>query len=111
MELEVGDLFIVTRGSKIAKNAFLWPFGLSGNETESWKGGGEQDDEPRYDRSYGDRVFKVHAVAGPIVAVEMVSGSEWPGGRTKFMFNTREIEVWPCGQEFLDAMQEKGETK
>ena len=90
--LEQGDLFVVTKGTMLYPNSFLF---LSSNTA------------PRPDRSYDGKVLKVLFRWSCCVVAEIIS--ETPPLRTSL--NLRDIEVVKVPEAYLDILLAKPEEK
>lgn len=104
MNIERGDLFVVTRGFQLGKMPEM--ISLFGG------GGPPRDDNPTYDRSHEGRVYKALQVCGPVIAAECVH-EQWAYRGTsisrlgqRFSINTGDVEVWPVTEQYLAALTE-----
>lgn len=98
MNIEKGDLFIVTRGIKLANTAaFSFAFGLPAPA---------DSDEPRYDRSWIGYVFRALEVCGDGIAAEVVHADadcyRKPGYRLQLVES--EMTLFPVTQAYLEAL-------
>lgn len=103
MTLEVGDLFIVTRGFKYGDTP-SFAFSICGSSF-----GEPEKKEPSYDRSYYSCVFQAVAMCGPGVVAKCLSDNgmfskAYSKVGQVFQFNLNEIEIWPVTQQYLDAL-------
>ena len=103
-EIEKGEYFVVRRGFRLGKALSFFA-----ERREAWQQSAEDEDEPRFDRSYEGLLYLALEVCGPMVAAVCVQGDKYGtshvGERTAF--NTDEVELWPVSQAYVAALVQK----
>lgn len=102
MNIERGDLFVVTRGYQLGRMPSL--------ATMMYGAPDDEPKEPQYDRSHQGRVFRAVEVCGPVIAARIIyDGSGYRDDTVGAMksINTAEVEVWPVTEAYLQALQTK----
>lgn len=101
MNIERGDLFVVTRGFLLGRMpSFASMFGGFDSEPS-------QTETQNWDRSHEGRVFKATEVCGPVIAGEIVFLPDRISHRKLgevIPLNTGEVEVWPVTPQYLAAL-------
>ena len=103
MEIEKGDYFTITRGIKLNMSKPFSFLGFMDMEGKSWKTNKQEDDEPKYDRSYHDCVFLAREVCMPMVAAEIITGHTY--GNKIISLNLGEIEVMTVSKQYVEALK------
>ena len=104
MELEKGDYFTITRGVKLSTSSPFSFFGFMDMDGESWKTNKqEEEDEPKYDRSYHDCVFLAREVCMPMVAAEIIYGHYF--GPKMMSIRLSEIEVMTVSKQYVEVLK------
>lgn len=115
MNIDKGELFVVTRGFEFGRGSDMLLSIFSGYD--GWLKPPKKPEEKQYDRSDEGLVFRALEVCGDMIAAEVVAVSHsarWKKDRLgkRYSINTREVEVWPVTYQYLAALtpsQEKAD--